>query len=63
MLAVLETTKGLYTVNLTKILFFYPIKSGKAARLEMEDGTLVDLVEPYDDVNKKLIAAGVSLPL
>jgi hypothetical protein len=63
MLAVLETTKGLYTVNLTKILFFYPIKSGKAARLEMEDGTLVDLVEPYDDVNKKLIAAGVSLPI
>ena len=62
MLAALETTKGLYAVNLTKILFFYPIKSGKAARLEMEDGTLVDLVEPYDDVKKKLIVAGVFLP-
>lgn len=63
MLAVLETTKGLYTVNLTKILFFYPTKSGKAARLEMEDGTLVDLVNPYDEINQKFIEAGLSLPL
>lgn len=63
MLAVLETTKGLYTVNLEKILFFYPIRSGACARLEMEDGTLIDLATPYDEVNKKLLEVGLSLPL
>lgn len=63
MLAVLETTKGLYTVNLEKILFFYPIKSGACARLEMEDGTLIDLASPYDEVNRKLLEIGLSLPL
>jgi hypothetical protein len=63
MLAVLETTKGVHTVNLEKILFFYPIKSGACARLEMEDGTLIDIPVPYDEVNKRLAAAGVTLPL
>ena len=63
MLAVLETTKGLHTVNLAKILFFYPIKSGNAARLEMEDGTLIDVPTPYDELNAKLTEAGLSLPL
>ena len=63
MLTVLETTKGPYTVNLAKVLFYYPIKSGKGARLEMEDGTLMDLVTPYDEVNRRFIEAGLSLPL
>lgn len=63
MLAVLETTKGLYTVNLEKILFFYPIKSGACARLEMEDGTLIDLASPYDEVNRKFLEIGLSLLL
>lgn len=63
MLAVLETTKGVHSVNLDKILFFYPIKSGACARLEMEDGTLIDLATPYDEVNKRLTEAGLSLPL
>ena len=62
MLAVLETTKGLYTVNLTKILFFYSIKSGAYTRLEMEDGTLIDVFMSYDEVNKKLKEAGLVLP-
>ena len=63
MLTVLDTTRGLYTVNLAKVLFYYPIKSGKGARLEMEDGTLIDLVLSYDEVNQKFIEAGLSLPL
>ena len=63
MLTVLDTTKGLYTVNLAKVLFYYPIKSGKGARLEMEDGTLIDLVLSYDEVNQKFIEAGLSLSL
>ena len=63
MLAVLETTKGMQTVNLDKILFYYPIKSGSCARLEMEDGTLIDLAIPYDEVNKRLTEAGRALPL
>ena len=63
MLAVLETTKGVHTVNLDKVLFFYPIKAGTCARLEMEDGTLIDLAVPYDEVNRRFIEAGLSLPL
>ena len=63
MLAVFETTKGVHTVNLEKILFFYPIKSGSCARLEMEDGTLIDLAIPYDEVNRRLMEAGRALPL
>ena len=64
MFAIFETTKGvLHTVNLSKILFFYPIKSGTGARFEMEDGTLIDIATPYEGINAKLIAAGVSLPL
>ena len=63
MLVVLETTKGVHTVNLDKILFFYPIKSGTCARLEMEDGTLIDLAISYGEVNKRLTEAGLSLPL
>ena len=63
MLAVLETTKGMQTVNLDKILFYYSIKSGNCARLEMEDGTLIDLAIPYDEVNKRLTEAGRALPL
>ena len=63
MLMVVDTTKGLYTVNLAKVLFYYPIKSGKGARLEMEDGTLIDLVTPYDEVNQRFIEAGLSLSL
>lgn len=62
MLTVFETTKGVYTVNLEKILFFYPIKSGSCARLEMEDGTLIDLAIPYDEVNRRLMEAGRALP-
>lgn len=61
MLAVLETTKGVHTVNLSKILFYYPIKSGTLTRLEMEDGTLIDLAVPYIEVNDRLTEAGVCL--
>ena len=61
MLAVLEKTKGVHTVNLQKVLFYYPIKSGTLTRLEMEDGTLIDLAIPYSEVNDRLPGAGVCL--
>ena len=64
MLAVLKTSKDIpHTVNLEKILFFYPIKSGACSRFEMEDGTLIDVAVPYEEVNRKLTEAGVSLTL
>ena len=63
MLAVRETTTGLQTVNLAKILFFYPVKSGNAARLEMEDGTIMDVLTPYDELNAKLAEVGLFVPL
>ena len=63
MFVVVETSKGPHAVNLNKVLFFYPIKSGKGARLEMEDGTLLDFIIPYDEVIKQLAEAGLSLPL
>ena len=52
MFAVFEAARGLYTINLEKILFFYPCKHG--TRLEMEDGTLIDVKNEYNDVNDVL---------
>ena len=62
MLAVLETTKGVHTINLEKVLFYYPVKAGTVTRIEMEDGTLIDLSVPYGEINAKLMEAGVCLP-
>ena len=61
MLAVFQTTKDEYTVNLQKVLFYHPIKSGLCTRLEMEDGTLIDLAVPYTEVNARLTEAGLCL--
>ena len=49
MFAVLTISKGKLTVNLSKILFFYEQKTG--TRLEMEDGTLFDVMESYCELN------------
>lgn len=49
MFAVLTLSKGKISVNLSKILFYYEQKTG--SRLEMEDGTLLDVKEPYTEIN------------
>lgn len=52
MFAVLTTAKGAFSVNLTKILFFYTYRKG--TRLEMEDGTLLDVEETFPQINSVL---------
>ncbi len=42
-------SKGTFTINLSKVLFFYDSKKG--TRLEMEDGTLLDVLEDYEKIN------------
>ena len=63
MFVVGETSKCPHAVNLNKVLLFYPIKSGACTRFEMEDGTLLDFIIPYDELIEQLAEAGLSLPL
>ena len=48
MFAVLTTSRGKYTINLAKVLFFYEYKKG--TRVEMEDGTIIDVEESVYDL-------------
>ena len=48
MFAVLTTPRGKYTINLAKVLFFYEYKKG--TRVEMEDGTIIDVEESVYDL-------------
>ena len=57
----LPTTKKDYTINLDKVLFFYPQKDN-VTRFELEDGTLFDANVKFDDVMFGLYSAGISLP-
>lgn len=52
MFGVFTDSKNKFTVNLSKILFFYATKTG--TRLEMEDGTVLEVKESYGDVNHLL---------
>ena len=57
----LPTTKKDYTINLDKVLFFYPYKEN-VTRFELDDGTLFDAQVKYDDVMFGLYSAGISFP-
>ena len=52
MFAVLTTSRGKYTINLAKVLFFYEYKKG--TRVEMEDGTIIDVEESVYDLQYTL---------
>ena len=52
MFAVLTTSRGKYTINFAKVLFFYEYKKG--TRVEMEDGTIIDVEESVYDVHHRL---------
>ena len=52
MFVVLTTSRGKYTINFAKVLFFYEYKKG--TRLEMEDGTLIDVEESRYDIESAL---------
>ena len=54
------TPKGIYCVNLLKVLFFYPNK--ECTRFEMEDGTIIDFNMKFDDVITLINEAGYDIP-
>ena len=56
----LPTPKGIYCVNLLKVLFFYPNK--ECTRFEMEDGTIIDFNMKFDDVITLINEAGYDIP-
>ncbi len=56
----LPTPKGVYCVNLVKVLFFYPYK--EHTRFEMEDGTIIDFNLTFDEVVNLVNEAGIDIP-
>ena len=45
----LPTTRKDYVINLSKILFFYALKE-RVTRIEIEDGTLLDVTLSLDEL-------------
>ena len=54
------TTKNEYSINLDKVLIFYPYKEN-VTRFELEDGTIFDVTLSYDDIMFALYQAGTCL--
>lgn len=52
MFLVLSTSKGPYCLNFSKALFFRPYKD--CTRIDMEDGTIIDVLISFDELTKKL---------
>ena len=57
----LPTTKNEYSINLDKVLIFYPYKEN-VTRFELEDGTIFDVILSYDDIMFALYQVGTCLP-
>lgn len=53
----LPTTRKDYVINLSKILFFYALKE-RVTRIEIEDGTLLDVTLSLDEVEAMIKRRG-----
>ena len=48
----LRQKETVFTINVNKIQVYYPVKDG--TRIEMEDGTIIDVIETYDAISEFL---------